>query len=479
MTERRAFAGLGALAVLAWLLVPTYPNYDSYYALVWGRELLDGLKPSFEAYAAPTEHPLWVGWSALLRLVCGGAADRALVLTCVLAFVALVWATYRVGRACFTPLSGIVAALCVGSSFAFLLYAARAYVDIPYLALVVWAGALEAERPRRGAGPMALLALAGLLRPEAWILAGAYWLWCAYPERRLLPGLLALVLVAPVSWALVDLAVTGDALFSLHSTSDLARALGRERGLQHVPRSLVSFLADTARPPVFLAALGGLWLAWRTRAELRAPHVPLALLGGGMLAFVGSGAVGLSLLPRYLTVPAVALCLYAGFAVGGFQRLPAGRMRELWTRGAIAAAVLGALFLLVRIPSFTRLADELRFIHRTHVDVAATAQDPLVTAARRCGPITLPTYRLVPDLRYELHAGPDAIVSRADAPADRGVALVLVGDKPVRRFGKADGVPRGTNVAPPGFAPVARHGMLAAYGACSPSLRRTATKTSS
>ncbi len=24
---------------------------------------------------------------------------------------------------------------------------------------------------------MALLAVAGLLRPEAWILAGAYWLW--------------------------------------------------------------------------------------------------------------------------------------------------------------------------------------------------------------------------------------------------------------------------------------------------------------
>ena len=42
-----------AAALLVWALAPTYPNYDSYYHLVWGRELLDGLTPTFEAYAAP------------------------------------------------------------------------------------------------------------------------------------------------------------------------------------------------------------------------------------------------------------------------------------------------------------------------------------------------------------------------------------------------------------------------------------------
>lgn len=462
MTERRVFGGLGAAALLAWLLVPTYPNYDSYYALVWGRELLDGITPSFDAYAAPTEHPLWVVWSLVLDAVFGGVADRALVFTCVVAFIALVWATYRVGRACFSPLSGAVAALCVGSSFALLLYVARAYVDIPFLAFVLWAAALEAERPRRGVPVMALLALAGLLRPEAWLLAGAYWLWCDRRDLRLL----ALAAAAPVLWALTDLAVTGDPLFSLHSTSDLAKALGRERGLQHVPHTLVSFLADTARPPVFLLGLAGIWLAWRSRSRVTALHVPFALLAGGTLAFVGSGAVGLSLLPRYLTVPAVALCLFAGYAVGGFELLAPGRARTLWTRGAIAAAVVGALFLVVRIPSFTRLADELRFIHATHVDVARTAGDARVRAARSCGPLTLPTYRLIPDLRFELHAGRRAVVSRAVTRDSDGVALVLVGDKPVRRFGKADGVPRGTNVAPPGFAPIAEHGMLRAYAAC-------------
>jgi hypothetical protein len=447
VTERRIFVGLCAVALLAALLVPTYPNYDSYYHLVWGRELLDGVTPSFEAYAAPTEHPLWVAYCALLDLVFGGIADRALVLTCVLAFVALVWATFRVGRACFSPLSGAVAALCVGSSFAFLLYAARGYVDVPFLALVLWAAALEAERPRRGVPVAVLLALAGLLRPEAWILAGAYWLWCRRDWR-----LLALAAVAPVLWCLTDLVVTGDPLFSVHSTSALAEDLGRTRGIAHVPGKFVSFLADTTRLPVFAGGLLGIGLAWWRRAQLRSLHVPLALLGAGTLAFAGSGALGLSILPRYLTVPAVGICLFAGYAVGVFGR-----------RGAVVALALGLVFVAIRIPSFTTLRNELRFIGDTHEAVAAMAADP---AVRGCRPITLPTYRLVPDLRFELDAPRSAIVSRAVAHPGGGIALVLVGDKPVRRFGKADGVPRGTNVAPPGFAPRAAHGMLRAYGGC-------------
>ena len=100
----------------------------------------------------------------------------------------------------------------------------RAFVDVPFLALVMWAAALEARRPRRGLAPMALLAAAGLLRPEAWVLAGLYWLWCL-PGRS--PGarlrLLGLAAAAPVAWCLVDLAVTGDPLFSVRSTSSAGR----------------------------------------------------------------------------------------------------------------------------------------------------------------------------------------------------------------------------------------------------------------
>jgi len=63
--------------VAIWLITRTYPNYDSYYHLVWGREALDGLMPSFEAYAAPTQHPLYVAVAAVLGVVFGESADRA------------------------------------------------------------------------------------------------------------------------------------------------------------------------------------------------------------------------------------------------------------------------------------------------------------------------------------------------------------------------------------------------------------------
>ena len=54
----------------------------------------------------------------------------------------------------------------------------RGYVDLPTIALVVWAAVLEARSPRRGAPVMVLLVLAGLLRPEIWLFAAVYWLWC-------------------------------------------------------------------------------------------------------------------------------------------------------------------------------------------------------------------------------------------------------------------------------------------------------------
>jgi hypothetical protein len=87
--EAVVVAALAAAALVAALLVPTYPNYDTYFHLVWGRELMHGIKPDFEAYAAPTEHPLFLALCAVVGLV-GTDADRVLVIICVLSVVALV-----------------------------------------------------------------------------------------------------------------------------------------------------------------------------------------------------------------------------------------------------------------------------------------------------------------------------------------------------------------------------------------------------
>jgi dolichyl-phosphate-mannose-protein mannosyltransferase len=468
-TARAEYVVVGAVAlaaVVAWALVPTYPNYDTYYHLVWGRELFDGIKPTFTAYAAPTEHPLFLALCAALGLL-GGDADRLVVLVCALSLVVLAWGTYRVGEAVFGRWPGLLGAAFVGSSFAFLLYAARAYVDVPFLAIVLWAASLEARAPRRGRPVMALLAVAGLLRPEAWVLAGAYWLWCAWPlsTRRLRLDLLALAVSAPLIWAGVDLWVTGDPLFSLHATSDLADELNRNRGLSDVPGSFVSFVVDAARPPVALAALAGAVLAWRLRAG-RALHVPLALFGAGVLTFVATGLAGLSVLPRYLTVPVVAVCIVAGYGVLGFTTLPDGSLRRWWTRAAIGAAVLGAVFVAIKAPVVNRLTAELRFIRGTHADLRAILATPPVRRSLACGPLTFPNYRLVPDARWMLDLPASRVGARSARRRERGVAMFVVGRKELERFGFAAGASPSTNVPDPGFVPIARNRRYVAYASC-------------
>ncbi|MFP5364915.1 MAG: hypothetical protein ACLGI5_19525 [Thermoleophilia bacterium] len=462
---RPALAALTLAAVAAWALVPTYPDYDAYHHLVWGRDLLEGAKPGFEDYAAPTQHPLYLALGALLSLA-GEHADRLLVLVTILSLVALVAGTYVLGRELFGAAVGAAGAVFVGSSFAFTLYAARAFVDVPFLALVIWAAALEARRPGQGRAPMALLAGAGLLRPEAWVLAGLYWLWCLPGrEPRARATLLALAGTAPILWALIDLSVTGDPLFSLNSTSDLAEALGRERGLRNVPGSFVMFLADMARPPVALAGVVGLALAAR-RLGVRRMAIPLALAGTGAITFLAIGVAGLSLIPRYLTLPAVALCVLAGYAVLGFTTLEAGATRERWRRLAIGALAVGIAFLALKAASFQRLYDELRFIDRTHDELAGLLAEPRVRDGLRCGALTFPTYRLVPDARWQLDASADAVHTRAGGRRAGAVAVYITGDEKFeRRFGRADGVDRATN-RPPTGSPSAVHGPFAAYVRC-------------
>ena len=94
-----------------------------------------------------------------------------------------------------------------------------------------------------------------------------------------------------------------------------------------------------------------------------------------MATFVGTGILGLSILPRYLTVPAVALCLFAGYALAGFATLGAGHpLRRRWAQASAAAAVLGVVVLAILAPSLGRITDELRFMRATHDSLVATAR---------------------------------------------------------------------------------------------------------
>lgn len=413
---------------------------------------------------------------------------------------------------------GLVAGALTLTSFAFLLLAAKGYLDMPFLALVAWAGVGAIQRPTAWRGPALLLLLAGLLRPEAWVLAGAYWLWCTLGgpwsaagarederpagdagvrpavevehARRVegrpvaaVPGRawhLALVVAAPLLWMAVDAAVTGNPFHSLTATSQLADDLGRERGIGRAPLLLVTQLVDQARPPVFAAGLLGvavLLLGARiglARPPRRVRAVLLTLLLAGVVTFLAAGVAGLSLIPRYLSVPVVALTVLAALAVGGWVGLPPGhRWRRPWAVLVLVGAVVGVgAYLTVKRDSVRSLGSELRFLADARQDVRDLMTDPAVVAGARCGPISLPTYRLVPEIRLQLDADGDRVVARSDPRAralgafDRGVAISVAEGKFARRYGRADGVPRSTQAVPPGFTEVARRGAFVASVRC-------------
>ena len=122
-------------------------------------------------------------------------------------------------------------------------------------------------------------------------------------------------------------------------------------------------------------------------------------------------------------------------------------------------------FLILKAGSFAALARELRFIERTHDTVVATAADPRV---QQCRPVTLPTYRLIPDLRFELDA-PEADVRARSQVGSRGsgTALYVVGDeKAVKRFGEAAGVSTRFNVPPARVAFPTLHDFVLAEDRC-------------
>src|SRR5215217_2503470 len=145
---KAAFALLCIGSLVGFFVYPTYPNYDSYYSLLWGREVLDLQAPTFEGFRVPTEHPLAIVAGAALSLL-GDAGDRVWVALIIASYLWLVAGVYRLGRIAFTPLIGAIAAALLLTRFDYAFLTARGYIDIPYMAMVVWAAALEAERAGR------------------------------------------------------------------------------------------------------------------------------------------------------------------------------------------------------------------------------------------------------------------------------------------------------------------------------------------
>ena len=402
----------------------TFLNYDTFYALAWGNDLVHGHLPRYDLPIAPTPHPLATAVGAIVAPL-GDAAEWVLLGLGMLAIGFLCVGVFRLGETLFAWPVGAFAALLVATRVPFLNFGVRGYVDLPAMALIVWAAVLEVRRPRRGAPVLWLLAAAGLLRPEAWLFAGAYWLWLAPPLRwpaRL--RLLGLAAAAPVLWALSDLAVTGNPLWSLTGTSEAAALLERRTGLAAVPGVVPFRPGEILRLPELIASVlgfaAGLWFFARRMV------VPTAVAALNGVVFLAFAIFGLPLLGRYLFIAATMLALFTALAVFGWTALaPEHPRRRAW----LAAGALALVAIAVSVPAeAAKLADSREQIAvraRIWDDLHALIEQPRAKAAlERCGRVYVPNHRPVPLIAFWRDLRPQDVASaQLERPSADGVFL--------------------------------------------------------
>ena len=189
---------------------------------------------------------------------------------------------------------------------------------------------------------------------------------------------------------------------------------------------------DLTKLPVLAAGVLGMgsraWLV-RPRTKLRAAAASCS--SSAIATFLALSIRGFAVINRYLVVSALALTLFAAFTLGGWSVLRDGAARRAWAAGAAVVVLLGAGWTAARF-SFEHIDWELREPPARARRHGRPAQRPGGPAARRCGPVTVPNHKLVPDVRYLLDArrrrGAAAhAAARRTAASTRGVALFVGG----------------------------------------------------
>ncbi len=498
LTPAAWVAGVSAALLLIFPL--GFPNYDTIYALVWGRELAHGESPDYGAALPPTPHPL----TDLIGLVTSPFGELPITVTMVLAYLALgliAFFVYRLGAIWFDRPIGAVAALFVLTRAPFLSNGLRAYIDLPYIALCLGALLVEAKRPRAGWPVLALLVPAGLLRPEAWGFAVVYWLWLAIrlerPARAVpfvdqsdirnsptwwrwrgwevgprgerpageLAWLAALALLGPILWVIFDAITTGDPMYSLTGTQETVETLKRKTG----PLDLIVYgpraLGEVMQWPGMVGALGGIVLGFaflRRRSALGIAAVILALLAFALLA-----CAGLAIIARYTMLASAVLAIFVAVALLGWRLLETDHpWRRRWQ---LFAGLVLAMFL-VWLPNQWDLDSKVDTDLTNQAKIEGDLSDLVDDGAFEplCGPIAVPNHRAVPRLAFGLDVKPTQIVSASEeAVPKRGYFVKPASSFVIHNFILDPNDPTDLEIeAPPGFTEVASNESWRVYRRC-------------
>ena len=492
-------AWIAGVSALLLLIFPFgFPNYDTIYALLWGREMAEGMSPDMSAALPPTPHPL----AELFGLVTSPLGDGSIDLTMVIAYVSLGlvgYLVYRLGSLWFDRPIGAVAALIVLTRAPYLSNGLRAYVDLPYIALVLGTLVIETRRPRAGWPVLALLALAGLLRPEAWLFSFAYLAYLLLDIRPpastdgvgedddgvgkdsspgpepseerdnlLSPGgmgLLALALAGPILWALFDWITAGSPTYSFTGTRDTVETLERQTGLVDLILYGPRRLGEVLQWPGMVGAAGGIVLGFVFLRRRSAVGIAAAVLALG--AFAVLAVSGLAIIARYTMLAAAVLAVFVAVGLLGWRLLePDHRWRRLWQ--AFAGVV--ALMFVIWGPN------QYDLLHQVHTDLSnqGEIESDLHDLARSdafeplCLPISVPNHRAVPRLAFDLKVPPSRILSSSEQhQPQHGYFLKPASPFVIHNFIlDPNDTTRFTSTVPPGFEEVGRNQSWVLYRRC-------------
>jgi hypothetical protein len=359
-----AFAG-AALAGAASLALPATLGYDAWAWMVWGRQLahLD-----LATTAGPSFKPLPVLALAPLSILGGATPVVWMGLMRACAALSLLLA-YRVGARLAGPLAGAVAALSLALSADLYRTALLGSAEPALIALTL--GAVDRHMAGRRDWALVLVALAGLIRPEAWVVLGAYGLYLWVREPGLRPLAAAAVVLPPALWLGLDWIGSGD---PLHASSTATSATEGSAANASVPAfEVVRRAADAVIVPTLVLAAVGLVAAARRRDRA---VLSLAALALGWIAIVAILAeVGFTGTRRYLAAPAAALCVVAGVGLAWLLEAVDERRARLALAGAIAALSL--------VPAFLRAREDARMLSVARSQ--ADQRDELRRAVARAG----------------------------------------------------------------------------------------------
>ncbi len=210
-----------------------------------------------------------------------------------------------------------------------------------------------------------------------------------------------------------------------------------------------------------LVGVAGLALALARRDRRAAMPLALLVLGVATFAVVVLGGVS-GQVPRYAVIAAIALLLFAGHLVARMLRPRAGTLPRLAWAAAVLLILGGGVWTASRLHPRS-VTDVFGFRERVEKDLASVLRSGPVRSALRCGPVAVPTHKLVPVVRWELDAPAGDVVARNDPDAARAgrpgaVLLVrtkrLIHDPAYGPFGQqgAGNSPVSAQEAPAGYA---------------------------